>query len=230
MTSTLTLICSCLLLSQPAPSHLPLEKKKADPSDAPLARQVLQESTYSVKGSLIAAPTWLRPYAKAESARPGSTLDAAPSELDHNLAYAVFPVRNISGSPVPFECIIEQTGTTLQDTVILLYADRFNPDNPSENLVAYNDDIDYPSNKMSAFTSRHSILLDPKRPYFLVVTSYAEESLQDAEFALTTSTPDVLFARGEPVPTLGEWGLLFMVQTLAMSGIYFMRRQRQQTT
>lgn len=207
-------------------TSLPPEKQLAHAADAALARQVLEDSTFSVTSSMIGAPTWLRPHSIQEVGRLGSHLNSELSVLDQNLPYTVFPLRNMEDSPIPFECLIEQTGTSLKDTVLLLYVDRFDPENPTQNLVAYNDDIDYPKNTMSAFTSRHGLLLEPKRAYYLVVSTYDQEDLQDTDFALTTSTPNVLFAGAEPVPTMNEWGLLFFTFALAVAGVLHNRRRK----
>lgn len=71
-----------------------------------------------------------------------------------------------------FEAVVSSAGTTVSDTVISLYCDPFDPENPAANLVAYNDDISA-GNALSQFTADDGITLNAGDTYWLVVSTFA---------------------------------------------------------
>ena len=202
-----------------------LEKQIGNPEHLDYARSVLEESVFSITGSLVGAPRWLRPFVPADDDITLAQRRLSP--ISAVVPYRVFPLHSRSKNLTSFNCLIESSGTTLSDSVLLLYADSFDAHRPLENLVAYNDDVTFPTSLHAAFTHREGVVLEPDRDYYLVVTTFDDVSVGGGSFTLTTSSSYADFSRFESVPTLGEWGLIFLVAGLLIAAMVMNRRQKK---
>jgi hypothetical protein len=124
------------------------------------------------------------------------------------------------------EFFVNSTGTidvsSVQDGYdgyILLYKDAFDPLNQSLNFVDGNDDGD----GGIGTSDIDSVPVTPG-PYFLVTTGFAAG---DEGPFVNTITGDVsLSVVPTSIPTLSEWGMIFMLLMLAGSAIWMIRRRQ----
>ncbi len=118
-------------------------------------------------GSLTAmSPTYDRIYATGLANAPCSTptLDSA----NNGMYYDIYCLQTDDTNPV--ELILDINGTNIIDAVMTLYCTPFDPMQPDQNVVAYDDDSGVAT--LSAITVSHSVVLEPGQEYFLVISTY----------------------------------------------------------
>ncbi len=70
----------------------------------------------------------------------------------------------------PIELVLDADGTEITDTVLTLYCSPFDPSQPDQNVIAFDDDGGVGT--LSAFTSAQNITLEPGHEYWLVISTY----------------------------------------------------------
>jgi hypothetical protein len=99
------------------------------------------------------------------------------SSLDDQ-PYNAIPIRSATGGL--FTAIINKQGAGIGDTVMALYCDPFEADNPTANLIAYDDDGG--DGELSGFFAYDNITLAANTRYWLVVTTF--NSAQTGAYSL----------------------------------------------
>ncbi len=110
------------------------------------------------------SPTWDRIYGGAVD--PACNASVSDSSSDGQY-YEVIPIQVTANEDL--ECEVHSGDIT--DTVIALYCDPFDPANPANNVVAYDDDDG--AGNLSAFLATDNITLSPGNTYYLVVSTYS---------------------------------------------------------
>ena len=95
--------------------------------------------------------------------------------------YAVFCLEATDDQPV--EILVNEAGTTIEDTFLALYCDPFDPLLPLASAVFTDDDDGV--GMLSAITVSDNVVLNPSWQYFVVVTTYDAGATGD--FSVTTS-------------------------------------------
>lgn len=96
--------------------------------------------------------------------------------------FNAIPIRSTAGGL--FTAIINKAGTTISDTVMALYCDPFEADNPTANLIAYDDDDG--EGALSGFLAYDNIVLAANTRYWLVVSNF--QSTQTGTYSLCLGT------------------------------------------
>jgi len=149
-----------------------------------------------------------------------SSLDGSP--------YQVFEIS----SPVTESLEAEVVLGTLEDSVLFVYCDPFDPLNPELNLRAWDDDdgVGYGS----AITPADGYMIEADTPYFLVVGGFADDDFGDftlnlggnAVFGQVQPTPTPSPAGPAPVPTLSRGGMFTLMLVLAGLAVAVLARRR----
>lgn len=106
----------------------------------------------------------------------------APSDdwIENNMPYVAIPV--VSTIAENFQAQILSSGTSVFDTTFSLYCDAFNPSNPGQNLIAFNDD--FLGSFHSGFSDADNILLQANTRYWLVVSTFSGEDFDSGNFEI----------------------------------------------
>lgn len=162
----------------------------------------------SVTGQItLSSPRFNRVAADAFSISLSCDLPSFDSGND-GTAYEVIPFYSKTGGA--FTAYVDPANTTMQDSVLYLYCHPFDPENPGENLIAYNDD--FQGTLLSGFGTNLELTLVPEYTYYLVLSTFnvVEGQAGDGEGA---SIPDLGaysvclssgFTFGEYTPGEGE--------------------------
>ncbi len=100
----------------------------------------------------------------------------------------------------PIEAIVDENLTTIGDTTMTLYCDAFNPVDPLNNVVLYDDDDG--AGLLSAFTVGDGITLTPGDTYWLVLSTFSAGDMGDYQINLSDN---VVVCGSTPVEA-GSWG------------------------
>lgn len=120
-----------------------------------------------VSGSLTTlSGVWDRIYNLGDVA-PGCGAEALDSAND-GMYYDLYCLQVDDNQPI--ELVLDANGTNIIDTVLALYCDPFNPEDPTAGLIAYDDDGGVGT--LSAFSAADGIVLQPGSEYWLVISSY----------------------------------------------------------
>lgn len=123
------------------------------------------------------SPTWNR----ISSAASSLNCDAPAVDIPQDgQPYKAYPIVSETGGPLV--AIMEQTGTTVDDAVMAVYCDPFDPDNPTANLIAYDDNGG--DGNLPAFTSNDGLDLTPGETYWLVVSTFNASDYGDFQICL----------------------------------------------
>jgi len=95
--------------------------------------------------------------------------------------YEVFCIMTTDMEPI--EVVVDPDGTTIGDTVMALFCDPFNVDDPMTNVVSYDDDGG--EGLLSAFLPADGITLTPGDTYWLLLSTFGAGAMGD--FVITTS-------------------------------------------
>ncbi len=124
--------------------------------------------------------------------------------------------------------VAEVTSGALSDSVLFLYCDPFDPANPDQNLVAWDDDDG--TGFLSAFTDADGYQIQANTTYYLVVTGWGPSD--QGTFTLNLGGTAVFGAAGAPtpqaepgVPAMTPWGLAAFLLTVAGVGLLLLRRR-----
>lgn len=97
-----------------------------------------------------------------------------------NMPYAAFPI--MSATTENFQAQVQSMGTNIADTVLSLYCDAFDPANPANSLIAFNDD--FQGDFLSGFAANDNILLQANTRYWLVLSTYDGNDLDFGDFEI----------------------------------------------
>ncbi len=70
----------------------------------------------------------------------------------------------------PIELVLDASGTDITDTVLTLYCNPFDPMNPDQNVIAFDDDSGVAV--LSAITASKQVALEMGQEYWLVISTY----------------------------------------------------------
>ena len=140
-----------------------------------------------------------------------------------NVPYVVFHVFTSNPQGENLVCAINPSGTDVIDTVISLYCLPFDPNQPEQNLVAYDDDGGM--GLLSAFTQSDGVFLEPFQDYCLVLSIFDPSSLGGGQLRVDFAG-DVGVVQIDYVPILGPWGMTALIVSLATIGALLMRRRK----
>jgi len=179
----------------------------------------------TTSGNLDGSDTFDRRYivtydGTCDAVSSDSSLDGTP--------YQVFEIS----SPVAEALEAEVVLGTLEDSVLFVYCDPFDPLNPELNLRAWDDDdgVGYGS----AITPADGYMIDADTTYFLVVGGYGDDDFGDftlnlggnAVFDQAQPTPTPSPAGPAPVPTLSHGGMFMLMLVLAGLAVAILARRR----
>ena len=124
-----------------------------------------------------ASPTWDRVYGCNVDVNCAAVCSDSSSDGQY---YAVFPITTTVTENLEAEIVV--ANTTLSDTVMTLYCDPFDPNDPFANAVAYDDDgAGYP---YSGFYDSDGITLPAGVTYYLVLSTFSAGDVGDFEICL----------------------------------------------
>jgi hypothetical protein len=157
--------------------------------------------------------------------RWGVSLDlncaATSSDSSSNgMGYAVFDLTAPGGEALDAAV----TTSAVADTVMFVYC-SFDPANPADNLVFWDDDDG--SGSLSAITPADGVTLSAG-DYKLVVCSYSAGHDGDVEVSVSGNfdiAPEGAGGGGADVPTMSEWGMIAFTTLLMGFALFFMRRK-----
>jgi hypothetical protein len=131
-----------------------------------------------INGSISAqSPTWNR----ISSVTSSLNCDAPAVDIPQDgQSYKAYAISSETGGPLV--AIMETIGNPMDDAVMALYCDPFEPANPTANLIAYDDNGGEGS--LAAFTSNDGLNLAPGETYWLVVTTLAAGDYGDFQICL----------------------------------------------
>lgn len=126
----------------------------------------------------------------------GNACDAQSADsTSDGVPYAAFQLQ-VAGSsadpPVPFEALVQVAGTTLTDSVLYLYCDPFDDQNPDANLVFSDDDDGAgPNGALSAITLSDGVMLTGGASYWLVISTFGSAASEWGDFSIALSGASV---------------------------------------
>jgi len=111
----------------------------------------------------------------------------AGDSASNGVPYAMFRLE-VSATE-NLEAVVQAAGTTLADSVLYLYCDPFDDQNPGANLI-FSDDDDGggPNGQLSAFSVSDAIALTPGNQYWLVISTFSPGESGDFQIDLTSAT------------------------------------------
>jgi len=134
-------------------------------------------------------------------------------------------------SPTTENLVAEVSAADFSDSVMFLYCDPFDPANPDQNLVAWDDDDG--AGNLSAFSDADGFQIQADTTYWLVISTYGPGGTGnftldlggDAVFgpAGGVPTPTPLAAPGVPAAT--PWGLAALMLAFAGVALALLRRR-----
>lgn len=124
------------------------------------------------------SPTWNRASTLATSLNCNAIAEDA---VENGQYFQAIPVSSESGGRLIFE--IQSASGSITDTTLSLYCDPFNPEDPMQNLIAYDDDAGPGS--LSAFTYSDNLSLVPGDLYWLVVSTFSSGAIGTFEACLS---------------------------------------------
>ncbi len=128
-----------------------------------------------------ASPTWVRwTPADPDSVNLDCALPLDGAELEWPSPYALFCVQATDRQPITLETTLPATE---YDPVLYLYCDSFDPVDPREGAIAYDDD-DGPG-AMARFGPEDGIVLDPDRIYVIMLAWF--DSMDFGRYELRSS-------------------------------------------
>lgn len=166
----------------------------------------------STNGELTGALTYDRQFGAVYD---GSCNATSNDSSNDGVPYQVFDIVSMNTENL----VVSVTLGSLGDSVMTLYCDGFDPNNPGANIVAYDDDGGV--GLASAFTEADGIQIQGGVPYQLVVAGFGAGDTGTFTLDLGNAT---IFGRS--IPTLGEWGMIAFLLTLVGAAVFMIRRQR----
>lgn len=146
-------------------------------------------ATATITGRLDASsPTFDRRVA-GSPAMPATACDGvADDSASNGVPYAAFQIDVGGTAPVAVEAAVVAGGTTLPDSVLYLYCDPFDAQDPGANLIFSDDDDGAgPTGQLSAFTTADGVMLDPGQTYWLVISTFAAAGSEWGNFRIDVS-------------------------------------------
>lgn len=200
------------------------EKANQAPKN-PAAVASILEGVATFSGSLTGGPTYDRIF--TSDVQNDCTATSTFSGSGTGVEYAMVPIYSPTGATLVGT--LDNPGTDIDDTVLSLYCDPFDPANADLNLVGYNDDF---SGLISGFDGTEGIVLAPNTQYFLVVSLFSPGDIGGGNFELAVGGlnggEEVVFGSPLPearaVPTLGFAGMAVLVLVLAACSVVALRR------
>ena len=120
-----------------------------------------------ISGALtVNSPTWDRVFGGCLPLDCMSQVSDSGSDGQYYDAHCI----QVSDS-TPIEAIVDENLTTIGDTVMTLYCDPFDPNNPMVNVVIYDDDGG--AGLLSAFLVGGNITLTPGNMFWLVLSTFS---------------------------------------------------------
>ncbi len=134
-------------------------------------------------------------------------------------------------SPSTENLVAEVTTADFSDSVMTLYCDPFDPANPEQNMMAYDDDGG--TGMLSAFTDADGYEIQADTTYWLVIATYGPGVTGDLTVTLGGDavfgpagggpTPTPFAAPGIPAAT--PWGLAALMLAFAGVALAILRRR-----
>jgi len=128
-----------------------------------------------------ALPTYDRIF--TSQVDPDCGAASTDSTIGNDVSFEVFFL--MVDSVENLEVAYDGPGTSLDDPVLSLYCDPFDPAMPAANLIAYNDDI--AGSRLSAFDAGNMVQMSPGRGYWLVASTY--DPADSGSFQLNITSP-----------------------------------------
>ncbi len=124
------------------------------------------------------SPTYNRIFGGAVSLDCNSVVSDSGND---GMYFALFCIEVNSSDPI--EMVVDPGSTDLDDTIMTIYCDPFDPGAPEVNVISYDDDGG--EGFLSAFTIEDNITLTPGNTYYLVLSTFSAGDMGD--FAINTS-------------------------------------------
>jgi hypothetical protein len=167
----------CVIMPQPACEYMGGDYHGDDTTCGITAEQEeSRDCNYTIIDSLTSSsPIWDRIYG---AYTPDVNCNATVYDSGSNgQYYAVYPITVATTENLEIEVLSADF-----DTIMALYCDPFDPANPMDNVVAYDDDgAGYP---LSAFWTTDNITLPAGVTYYLVLSSFSGGYTGDYEVCL----------------------------------------------
>ncbi len=127
------------------------------------------------------SPTYNRIFGGSVSLECAS--EVSDSSID-GMYFGLFCIEVSNSDPI--ELIVDPAATLLNDTVMTIYCDPFDPGAPDANIVSYDDDGG--EGLLSAFVVADGITLTPGNMYYVVLSTFGAGDDDDmGAFAINTS-------------------------------------------
>ena len=202
----------------------PLVAGAADPEKAPDNSEFTigaGSRSDTTTGNLDGSQTFDRRWGVAYDGTCNATSNDSSND---GVSYEVFEIH----SPVTENLVAEVSNATF-DSVMFLYCHPFDPNNPDQNLVAYDDDGG--AGTLSAFTDADGYQIQANTTYDLVVCGY--DDTEQGGFTLTLGgqavfdsgapTPTPLAGAGVPATT--PWGVAVLLVAISGLAVAILRRR-----
>lgn len=197
-----------------------LSEKTADLQDYSLPAGDRSDTT---AGNIDGTNTYDRVYSVTYD---GTCAATSSDSSQDGTSYEVFPFYSPTGENLD----AATTLGTLNDTVMFVYCDPFDPANPSANLMAWDDDDG--DGYASAITPADGFFITANTTYYMVISGWGPSDLGtytldlggDAVFGVAqqpTPTP----AGPQPIPTTSRGGITLMVLMLFGAALVLLRRR-----
>ena len=135
----------------------------------------------------IATPTWTRVFSTAD-ADPECGMTSLVSGFDP-LPYVLTRIEATGTADVDLELAVIGAGTDIEDTTLAVYCAQFNPEDPQENLLAYDDDDG--DGALSAFSASDGVTLTPGEIYVVVLSPFNLQNPDDWNYQIDITSPGV---------------------------------------
>jgi len=158
------------------------EKGLGSPKNTGILADLFNNRAATTTGSLLGAPTYDRIF--TSSVDPNCMAPSSFSGSGVGVPYALIEVHTANPAGENLIAAVNPAGTDVDDTTMSFYCDPFNPADASLNLVAYNDDVSFPTNLLSAFDGTEGAFMQPGVSYFLVVSLFSPADIGGGTFQL----------------------------------------------
>jgi len=152
---------------------------RADRPSAPTA-----PAAYTITGALdTSSPTYNRIF--TSSVDPACGAVSADSTVGNGVYYQVFQLGVTANEML--ELSLDGSATSINDPVLSVYCDPFDPADPMANLIAYSDDVTS-GNLLPGFDATDNVALSPGVSYWLVLSTFAPGDQGTFQIDVTSAT------------------------------------------
>ena len=228
MKKIVLMFCGLAIITAPAVNFATVQEKTADTMEYRMPDTSRSDST---TGTLDGSAT----YDRVWGVNYDGTCNASSSDSASNgSSYLSFAIHTTADENL--DAVVSASSGGLDDTVMFVYCDPFDPANPSANVVAWDDDGG--TGYLSAISPADGVAITADTTYYLVIAGYSSSQLGDftldlggtavfgvAQQPTPTPVPTATPAGPSPIPTAGQRGLAVMMVLLVIGAVVILRRR-----